>query len=173
MAKIRTIIEKESFESSIIHLYKEGIFLKGYEQSAYLFSKYIQPTYQVKTKYIKAVSQWVCSIGFPENALNAIVSGKEIIPTAQGADILLEETIDKAVYEEWKANRVGVESEKLKTESELQKESESPTTSTTPILLNEVYKQIIAFDLANQTPMQCVLFLSNLQGQLKEQLRCI
>jgi hypothetical protein len=115
MASIQEIIKNESSDSKLIHLYREGIFLKGYEQSAYLFITHVKP-YQVKTKYFKNAGQWVSSTGFPVHSPAAIAMDDRNL---------------------------------------------------------EVYQRIVSFDLANRTPMQCAMFLSEIQQQLKEKLQCV
>jgi hypothetical protein len=161
MASIREILQKERPENTIIHLYKEGVFLKGYEQSAFLFLNHIKQEYQVKTKYIKVVHQWICSIGFPESVLNALVNDLKVVPTGQGADILLDKAIDKQSYEQWKDECIRIQKEPQTPVS-----VSAPADSTSLVVSNDVYKQLLSFDLANKTPMQCLLFLSELQRQL-------
>src|ERR1039458_8806409 len=79
-------IEKTNFES--IHLFKEGIFWRGYEKSAWRFVKKIKQ-YRVLKKYVKGVKQDIVYLGFPENIL------EEILEMAGNNGFLIEKTDTK------------------------------------------------------------------------------
>lgn len=66
--KTSDILTLELANKGEIHLYKEGVFWKAYQQSAYLFHTRVCP-YQVKTKYIKCIGKSVASSGFPDSSL--------------------------------------------------------------------------------------------------------
>lgn len=65
MPSIIEIIGKETKNTDCIHLYKEGLFWKAYQQSAYRINHLPFVEYKVIKKYVKAVGQEVISIGFP------------------------------------------------------------------------------------------------------------
>ncbi|GHT49969.1 hypothetical protein FACS189440_16600 [Bacteroidia bacterium] len=166
MALIREIIEKEQADNQVIHLYKEGIFLKGYEFSAYLFINHIKPSYQVKTTYFKGISQWICSIGFPESALNTITAGKQVITTDGGVDIFPDNAvIDTVSYDQWKE---GHRKQQVMGEQVVASSDRPPVFSD-----SQLWKRVVSFDLANKTPMQCVAFISEIQQELNEKLQCV
>ena len=199
MAGIQQIMQKEGFENKEIHLYREGMFLKGYEQSAFLFLKHIKPEYQVKAKYFKVINQWVVSIGFPEHALSNLVNDKQVVTNDNGVDIpvirqahspvdeLAESpVIDEKDYNQWKEEHIRLQEEKvLVRHCEGEARSNLPLPQPLPkregsgsppvgelegvtLSCNEsdnrmrIIHQIQTFDLANKTPMQCALFLSDL-----------
>ena len=64
----KEILQRESSNTDLIHLYKEGLFWKAYEQSAYLFAHNIA-TYKVKSKYDKKTRQDIIYIGLPPISL--------------------------------------------------------------------------------------------------------
>ncbi len=66
--KLIDILTLESANEGAIHLYKEGVFWKAYQQSAYLFHTQVY-AYQVKLKHVKCVAKTVASIGFPDSSL--------------------------------------------------------------------------------------------------------
>jgi hypothetical protein len=70
--KIEEILEIESKNLESINLYKEGIFWKAYQRSAYLVVTHFRSSFSVKTKYIKCVKENVLSIGFPGSSLLSI-----------------------------------------------------------------------------------------------------
>lgn len=86
-----------------IHLYREGIFWKLYNQSAFHFSQLIKP-YQVKKKYMKTLNMEIVSIGFPQSVLtNALGRLRELSMSVEVGKheiyiVLLEE---QNGYDEW------------------------------------------------------------------------
>lgn len=69
MSNLKEILHKESENTHTLHFYREGVFFKAYEHSAYLFVKYVKP-FMVKKRFVKSVNQEVVSIGFPTNSLH-------------------------------------------------------------------------------------------------------
>lgn len=69
---IKNILELEKENKQII-LHKEGLFIKVYERSAYLFTKHIK-AYKLTKKFYKNVKQEVVYLGFPQNSLSKIES---------------------------------------------------------------------------------------------------
>jgi mannosyltransferase OCH1-like enzyme len=65
--RISDILIKENNNSGQIILHKEGLFWRAYEQSAYLFSKYVRK-YQVVRKHFKNVEKDIVFLGFPHSA---------------------------------------------------------------------------------------------------------
>lgn len=64
-------IVKAEIDNTEITLYKEGIFLRAYEHSAYLFVNQIKE-YSITKKYYKNAKQEVVYIGFPQNSFSNI-----------------------------------------------------------------------------------------------------
>lgn len=69
MANLQEILRIESENSDKIHFYREGVFYKAYEQSAYLFVTHVKP-FMVKKQFVKSVNREVVSIGFPTNSIH-------------------------------------------------------------------------------------------------------
>ena len=70
--RIAEIQDIEKINSESIHLFKEGIFWRAYEKSAWRFVKNIKQ-YRALKKYVKAVTQDMVYLGFPENILEEII----------------------------------------------------------------------------------------------------
>ncbi len=106
MAKIKDIIAGEDSSKQVIKLYKEGIFYKAYEYSAYLFVKHIK-AYQVKRKYSVQLKQDLVSIGFPITSFSSL-SLPQNASVKDFGDLqeisLSKENIDLQGFEEWKAS---------------------------------------------------------------------
>ena len=62
---ISEILELEQENANII-LHKEGLFIRIYERSSYLFAKHIK-AYNLTKKFYKNVKQEVVYWGFPQN----------------------------------------------------------------------------------------------------------
>ncbi len=67
---ISDILELEKENTNII-LHKEGLFIRVYERSAYLFVKHIK-TYNLTKKFYKNVKQEVVYLGFPQSSFSKI-----------------------------------------------------------------------------------------------------
>jgi hypothetical protein len=70
--EIKKIYEREQSNDRII-LYKEGIFWKAYEVSAYLFVHHIKP-YDARVRYYKNIKFDVMYMGFPASYMDVIRS---------------------------------------------------------------------------------------------------
>lgn len=64
MNALTHILSTERNNTSHIYLYREGIFYKAYERSAYAFVTTVQQ-FMVKKKFFKCTNCEVVSIGFP------------------------------------------------------------------------------------------------------------
>jgi hypothetical protein len=65
---IQKIITIEDRNTGEIHLHKEGIFWKAYQQSAYLFTQEVK-IFKTSKRIVKSLSREIISLGFPQNAL--------------------------------------------------------------------------------------------------------
>lgn len=52
MSQISSILSREIHNLHCIYFYREGVFYKAYERSAYLFVKHVR-SFQLKKKFIK------------------------------------------------------------------------------------------------------------------------
>ena len=67
---ISDILDLEQENSDII-LHKEGLFIRVYERSAYLFVKHIK-AYNLTKKFYKNVKKEVVYLGFPQSSFSKI-----------------------------------------------------------------------------------------------------
>lgn len=58
------ILQIEDSDIGRIHMYHEGLFLRAYQQSAFLLHTTVYP-FKVSRRFIKAVNKTVYSVGFP------------------------------------------------------------------------------------------------------------
>ena len=74
MSVTKEIIEQEfalvaSGERNVIHLHREGSFLRAYEWSAFLSCRYLH-SFKINKRAFKGIDQPVAYIGFPETSLD-------------------------------------------------------------------------------------------------------
>lgn len=70
---IKEIIEQESKNENAIYLFKEGMFWRMYQKSAYNFTRQIKEL-KVMKKFYKNVNGEVVYAGFPDTILSQIVA---------------------------------------------------------------------------------------------------
>jgi hypothetical protein len=139
------VVHSTPFE---VRLHKEGVFWIAYEQSAYITSqvKSLKPT----RKYIKKLGREIVSVGFPDTVLEKIILRFTLKERNETHVVLeTESPFDEVAYNEWKA---GIR---------------TTATAVQPVRPPEkdysVTDRLLAFDIGNSTPIQCVMFLNELQ----------
>ncbi len=109
MTKAEIIIE-ETQNPEKITLYKEGVFWKAYNKSAFAFNKYIKE-YKTTTKLINYCNYVAITIGFP---IKSLQSTKKIIETKSEVEIEEETetkitvkipTVDPKEFTKWKSEK--------------------------------------------------------------------
>jgi hypothetical protein len=183
---IEQIVKVESDNTSKIYLYREGLFLKAYNHSAFLFLKYGK-NYEAFRKFFKSVGREVAMLGFPSNILSGLFNDNDCIFEIVDEDFVIvvcPEALDPREYELWLLTL------KLKTAK-----PKSTTTSTAVVvreftppatprnlfddndnsripgrihLIEQIVGQIEAFSIENSTPMECMMFVSQLKKELKK-----
>ncbi|MFI3320619.1 MAG: hypothetical protein SNH01_08010 [Rikenellaceae bacterium] len=150
------ICVSERQNSDKIVLYKEGIFYKAYEKSAYAFYNRVKK-YEVKKKYVKTINAYGVSLGFPtatlpkfENIIN-ITSGDDKTITIQ------TQTIDDVEFKHWKESIEIYEQKTKKIELEL----EIPA----PNKNDAIVEKIKNFNVECKTPLECMVFISELKKE--------
>jgi hypothetical protein len=156
MGIFEKIVHLDTFH---IHIYKEGVFWVAYEQSAYYF--WLKKGYKPTKKFIKTIGKEVVSVGFPQNTLAKPHDAGHCSLERDEPNVktfLLEEPIDPAAFEEWKT---GVDSGKGRVDS-----VPAARGIPAPGFESAFAEQILTFPLSDRTPMECMLFLSELKKQL-------
>ncbi len=163
MAKIKDIIAREDSSKQVIKLYKEGIFYKAYEYSAYLFTKHIK-AYQVKRKYSVQLKRDLVSIGFPITSFSALAIPETCRLQEFPHHLELEvsdEPLDTSAYVEWKDGiSLSVQEPKVNVQN---RGGNGFTIST---LEYDVLQRLHRFNIDTATPMACMLLLSELKQSL-------
>lgn len=135
-----------------LRLYKEGVFWVAYEQSAYIISqiKELKPT----KKMVKKLGQEIVSVGFPNSVLDKVIAEFELIERNENQIALRwKHSCDELAYNGWKNNI----------------EIAMPNKASMPVAQIRDYSatdRLLAFDIGNSTPIQCVMFLNDLQQSI-------
>ena len=172
------IVHTDAFE---VNLYKDGIFWRAYQQSAYAIHQ-IRPAYQPKKEKIKKVGHEVVSIGFPDGVLKDILLEFELVKREEKKIYLKvrREPIDLEAFEVWKealstfiptcenCKRLEKMLNEQKNEIAVPQVSTEEPMDTEAMIAMMVYHKVCNLDLSNKTPMGCMTFLSELKIEMEE-----
>ena len=192
MPTINDKLAKEQNNERTIRLWPEAMFYKAYERSAYLFVTQVRP-YCVRRRYIEATGGDVVSTGFPQSVLAQIdlprrdEEGGAVVltvghPMDEQAFLLWREGVPLAAAgKSVRGARVpGTDVPKTAEQKTAAPKTAAPKTA---VQKNAepappaggsrglVEQRILSFNLADATPMQCMLFVADLQRQLHDEAR--
>ena len=159
MASIENSLKYESeVETGKVRLISSGEFVRAYNHSAWLFYCCISK-YKVIRKYSKAHQKDVYFLGFPVSKLLDLINGRGYAKTDFGYDITLKpgEVPAEEGYEQW-TKEVPVEAASRAEASALPLSGRE--------LEGAVCKKIREFPLETKTPVETVVFLSEMRKLL-------
>lgn len=165
----KQLVEVESNNKQQIYLYREGLFWKAYERSAYAFCLMYR-NYKPTKKYVKVVATELISIGFPTKVLPNLVPEASLNHISETEVVIkLEQPIDEVQFIEWK-NQTPLTVAAAKTLSESNK-SESEKMVSTNVnnvsVMDLLADRIMCYNLAEHTPMEAMQFICELKDMLK------
>ncbi len=155
------IISEKILHNSLfeVRLYKEGIFWIAYEQSAYIIScvKTLKPT----KKLVKKLGKEVISVGFPDSSLEKIIS-MYTLKERRDTLVVMETDIpcNEIAYQQWK------DQTEITIPSPIQVTEQPAIELAVQKRESSVVERVLAFDMGNSTPMQCFIFLNELQQSI-------
>ena len=158
MASINEILASEAKTNHSVRLFREGsLFFRAYERSAYLFVHHVR-MYEIHHKYFKVCNNDVVWLGFPQKSLPSL--GCQYVENADGTvSIPVEVEIDEQQFQQWKSEQIS--HQKLPV-------MDVPFTTKTDKDEAEVLQRLRTFNLAGSTPMDTMLFVSELQRMLNK-----
>lgn len=193
MAQLKDIVEIEKNRDDLAKcrtawLYRDGSFLRAYEWSAWLFVKYIND-FKVSNRQVKSLGQVLAMIGFPPASMEKFTpEGAQVSPQQDGSIVvelpssLIPEDTDiqilAAEYEEWKNSLPVAESKIAKKERDAPSGDASTVgtwsaasphqcqTQPQPTTLTGIMQQILAYPLEQKSPVENMMFLSEIKLQL-------
>lgn len=162
MSFIQEIIEKEHENTHHIYFYREGVFYKAYEHSAYLFITNIK-VFQTKKRFVKSINQEIVSVGFPTNSLKSYFSVDKIKEEGNMAEVELDKVIDITAFTQWKSGLPIYQEDSGKQIKPVQQHTQPQ-----PIISSneELIMKIRMFPIEGKTPLECMLFLSEIKSKL-------
>lgn len=161
---------KNSANSKLFTLYKEGLFYKCYNEDAMVFAKLVKP-YKVITKYVKSADAKVTSLGFPVSEVEKGKLSLKVLSeklSAHRYDVLN----GKVTFHLTKDIKQGFESWRNSIVSEMVEEYKPKPESIKSFAGEANYVEIVAmikkFDLANSTPMDGLNFIQQLKKEVQK-----
>lgn len=149
-----------------IHFYREGMFWKLYNQSAFNFSQRVKQ-YLLKKKYVKELKGWIVTMGFPDVVLKENLERlREYTLSVNVSEKVVEVELKEELpgYQEW-FEGVREEVKGLKGVREVKEEE------TVPVVGNEdekeqILKDIRDFPILQKTPLEVQMFFIELQNRV-------
>lgn len=180
----RLIVEQESRNVSEIHLYREGLFWKAYERSAYAFHTRVRP-FKLTKRYVKSLPGELVSLGFPASQLTVLFPADRISLQTDEQVCILTEPIDVDAFPAWKAGiplmpsgngKKTEQAAKQDMPAALRMQDAPQPCAVTPFLpgmddtaAKQVVMKLMDYNLADSTPMETMQFVSELKMLLKRQ----
>lgn len=116
----------------------------------------------VKKQFVKSVNREVVSIGFPTNSIHNYFESGKILEKENEAELAINKCITTADFEKWRENikvapakEVSAKAISLSAPSDYAENEES------------IILKIKIFPIESKTPLDCMLFLSDLKKSLK------
>lgn len=172
MGKLEEIIKTEMSRSdsrtfSRIHLFREGSFLRAYEQSAWLMSRYAAAELNPKRHKTKQTADGTfVFVGFPLTSLDKyrpvnsqdVPSDESHIILDLPADTFPEEVTKElydADFERWKKEIALTDSQR-----------DTDGHALVPLRLTDIMQEIMAYPLESKSPIETMVFVSELKRKL-------
>jgi hypothetical protein len=168
--RISDILIKENNNSGQIILYKEGLFWRAYEQSAYLFSKHVRK-YQLIRKHFKNVGKEIVFLGFPHSAKEDVLKyiSKQVIKSNEKQIIISGYKFDEAGFREWKKS-IELKASTMPDNSLASEPEINYSVNKQDNPENSILEMIQKFPVASKTPVECQQFIIEIQKQINGSL---
>ena len=171
-------MDAERGNADRIILYREGLFRKAYERSAYALCTQVHPLKTTK-RFLKVVGGEMVSVGFPQSGDAKFIGGLERVEETEERLVLKAPArIDPQGFEAWKKTlplQPPRAAPKTPAPVPAPKEGgsdggERKEGEATAVMPAErvVAERLRLFDLAGRTPMECMLFVAELKKRLAE-----
>lgn len=181
----RDFIQAEAENTDRIVLYREGLFWKAYERSAFAVCTQIRPFKPTKRSLKTLGGGELVSIGFPTRTEDRVLAGLERLSAGpERLEVRTASPIDIAQFEAWKASVPLAPSYPVRAAAcapspayagtPARQECNPVTTGVSAAgradfpseVACRVAESIMGFDLASKTPVECMLFISGLKELL-------
>lgn len=190
MASLKQILEIEaSSQDNVINLHRSGIFLEAFNRSAKLLLEYCKVNYKLNYRFSHELDAAFASVGFPMKSLDTLFKAGELQVSGDGYHI---ETPLHFSQEEVQAFILRAKQEFEAREKEKAAKAQQPAANATqagttapaagaqqpggqparqassyyPPNTREIIARLRHFDLANATPIDCMMLIVQLQKLL-------
>lgn len=177
MSQLKEILEKEKERGTLeqcamVHLFREGTFYRAYEWSAWLCLRYFTEM-KVTHRLLKG-GEDIVFVGFPLTSLDrytpkgAVVSptGDKSITMTLPSNVFVPDVDIESLrtdFENWKQSQPLTETSKKKLEEEKVRAERNAHPRLTDVML-----RILAYPIEQHSPMECMVFLSDIKQQISE-----
>lgn len=177
MAQLKDVFEIELNRDNphtfgVIHLFPEGTFYRAYEWSAWLCHRYFTEL-KVSHRLVKG-GEDIIFVGFPLTSLDRYTPERATVLPSGDKNIeitLPTETFAPEVdleslrmgFDDWKQCQPLTEASKKKVEEERARTERNAHPRLTDIML-----RILAYPIEQHSPMECMVFLSDIKQQISE-----
>jgi len=162
----KEIIQLENGNLTRIFLLREGIFWKAYEKSAFAFFNQIHP-YKPVRKWLQVLRGDLVSLGFPMASEDVVLKDVNVLLREDDRIVLSALPVVPDQFTEWKESvpLVVHKSENVplvRTVSSLNKNAFTSQSCSYEGMADSIRR----FNIANKTPVDCMLFLMELKRGL-------
>lgn len=156
--KEKLAMEVAKMDNEII-LHREGVFYIMYEQSAWLFTHSVH-AYKVKKAYIKCVASDVISIGFPMTSLCKFTNDCKLVDDGAVVHMFLPMERIPVVndFENWKNKQPSYAQKEIRASGDV---------ADSLAIKLELLDKIDSFPIESKSPIECMLFLSEIKTKYK------
>ncbi len=175
MAKLSEIIDVERQRTTPetmrqIRLWPDGNFYRAYEWSAWLCVRYIRQ-FKVTKRFVKNINADMVFIGFPKTSFDKFqLEGAQIDDLGETGLLMTlpdglvhpdsEDTTLETEFNDWKTTIP------LATKEEIPKEKTVYADNGKPVTLTGIMRRLMEYQVENHSPIDCMLFLTDVKQQL-------
>ena len=174
----KEIIEQENNRRNdgdigVIHLWREGTFLRAYNWSAWLCCHYLHD-FKVNKRQFKDVEEPAAYIGFPEPSLGkwlpegseqTVVDEKHLLLRLPSVMLTERPEEMQAAYAAW-LQSVPLSEQTAGQRKRNKAEDAATPTGAAPVTLTAVMQRILAWPIESRSPLESMAFLAEIKQQL-------
>jgi len=170
------ILRTEHNNTGTIHLYKEGIFWRAYENSAMLFCENIKK-YIIQKKFVKKINSEILYLGFPDSVLLMVISlakEKNFEIATQEKFITIKGSFLIPDFQQKRSETpVNPDSNSYRYKNKVRCTERHTKLAEVPVEvdgdnLSRIYCGIKNFPVLLRTPLQCQQFIVELQNEIND-----
>lgn len=156
----KDILALESANEGDIVLFREGLFWRAYQLSAYLFTAHIRPL-KITSRYVKVAGAKLVYAGFPDKILGEILQfaegkGWKVERQEKQIRIISGLSADRDAYQRWFEAQIP--------------SGEEPAAAAFPLGSDKILEKIRSYPIMEKTPLETQRFVLELQREINGHL---